>query len=62
MPKGSSVSLNGRKPARPELGCVHVWGAGHVWGVGVHMGRKLAMRELWTGEPTNSENKFEWGL
>jgi hypothetical protein len=38
--------------------CVHVWGAGHVCGVGVHMGRKLAMRELWTGEPTSSKTKL----
>jgi hypothetical protein len=37
--------------------CAHVWDAGHVWGVGCPYGRKLAMRELWTGEPTNSKNK-----
>jgi hypothetical protein len=35
--------------------CIYMW----CWacGVGVHMGRKLTMRELWTGEPTNTNKK-----
>ena len=40
--------------------CVHVCGAGRVCGVrrpyAIWAG-KLAMRELWTGEPTNTKKK-----